>query len=303
MPAMKERVRPPDIKKVQRPVERAVAAADDRKILIRENRFVANAVIKAFAFELLLSLNAEPRRRERTRAGGNDHRFRRQLFSGRRSQNVSLFIFNQVLRVLAEHEIGMERGALNRHFSREIFGKDLRKSGHIVNVFLGIQREQLSAKLGQAVDDATRHAAQSGIKRGEQSARAAADDRNVNSLWHSVLRLVYPLTYNEADERSLAGLDHYNHSPACHLLGSVLGCSAVCDAFGRFGHDGSATLARAKDADQCRRHHAQLDLDRDGSSPVDRRRLVRHRISTCVSLLPSPCEARAEGGAGGTGCR
>ena len=63
--------------------------------------------------------------------------------------------------------------------SDQIFGQDLGKSGHVVDVFLGIQRGQLAAELGQRVDDLGLHLPHARVEGPEQARGSAADDRQI----------------------------------------------------------------------------------------------------------------------------
>src|SRR5688500_3348759 len=73
---------------------------------------------------------------------------------------------------------------LLRQSLHEIFRQDLRKAGHVEDVFLGIERGELAADLIEIVDQAVRGAAHSRVKRREQSRRAGADDRDIFRVLH-----------------------------------------------------------------------------------------------------------------------
>ena len=81
-----------------------------------------------------------------------------------------------------EVRLRAELRRLRRELIHEILRQDLRKSTDVEDVFLGIQCLELAAELRKRVDDARGRPAHSGIELGEQSRRAAADDRDVNQL-------------------------------------------------------------------------------------------------------------------------
>src|SRR5688572_22762898 len=61
----------------------------------------------------------------------------------------------------------------------QVLGEDFCESTNVEDVLLGIKRRQLAAELRQGVHDLRSRSAHPRIKRGEQSRRTAADDRDV----------------------------------------------------------------------------------------------------------------------------
>ena len=115
---------------------------------------------------------------ERANTGGDDYRPSQKA--------VRLSYKNEVVVVLLERgdvlvEMGLEVELLRLLLERldQIFGQNLRESAHVEDVFLGVERRELAAELGKGIDDLGGRATHSGIKRGEQPRRTAADDRDV----------------------------------------------------------------------------------------------------------------------------
>ena len=61
---------------VDHPVERRIAAAEDRELLAVIARSVAHAVVDGFSFEHIRTRNADAPRLERADSAGDDHRAR-----------------------------------------------------------------------------------------------------------------------------------------------------------------------------------------------------------------------------------
>src|SRR3954451_13356393 len=76
----------------------------------------------------------------------------------------------------------MELRCLLHQRLHQILRQNLREPSNIEDVFLGIERGELSAQLRQRVDDLRLGAPHAGIKRGEQPGGTAATDRGVGYL-------------------------------------------------------------------------------------------------------------------------
>jgi hypothetical protein len=71
---------------------------------------------------------------------------------------------------------------LGHHVADQVLREHLGKAGHVEDVLLRIEREELPAEGRESIDDARGRAAHAGIERPEQAGGPAADDRDVLDL-------------------------------------------------------------------------------------------------------------------------
>jgi hypothetical protein len=71
----------------------------------------------------------------------------------------------------------------------EVLGQNLRESGDVEDELLRVERGELSAQLGERVDDAAGRLAHPGVEHGEESGGSSADDRDVLDI------VKHPLTF------------------------------------------------------------------------------------------------------------
>jgi hypothetical protein len=73
---------------------------------------------------------------------------------------------------------------LFNEFRREIFRQDLGEAGDVVDIFLGIEGGELSAKHVEGVDQLDRHSPKAGVEGREKACGAGANDRKIDGgLW------------------------------------------------------------------------------------------------------------------------
>src|SRR5690349_21509358 len=114
----------------------------------------------------LRTLLRQPARRERADARRDDDRPRGETILVRDEHEMPV-LFLEADHVLAEVDRLAELRLLFGELLHEILGEDLRKTGDVEDVFLGVQRRELSAELRQRVDDLRRRLAHAGIEQSE----------------------------------------------------------------------------------------------------------------------------------------
>ena len=164
---------------VQRPVERAVTAADDDDVLADVRLEARHEELEAAAQPAVAG--GQRARAELADAGGDQHDLgadRRCRRRARRSTPSSSS---------ARRRRRCARGGTSARRSTacvdqpldQLAALDRREPGDVEDLLLGVHRGDLAAQLGQRVDDGDAHPAEAGVVGGEQAGRACADDEEV----------------------------------------------------------------------------------------------------------------------------
>ncbi len=166
-----------DLFQVKRPVHSRVAAADDQYLLPQKLISPRHRVIEALTLERLRSPQAPGG--VHSQPGGDNQRPAPMLCPVGEDPEALLPGRRQLLDALAKTDCWPTRHGLFDQVPDEILRQDLREAGHVIDILLRIGGRELSAELGQAVDDLGGEAPEAGIVGGEQAGRSTADDRNV----------------------------------------------------------------------------------------------------------------------------
>ena len=170
-----------DVAQLVRPVERRVAATDDHDPAIAKFLRIRHDLVHAATIPRLGTGLRKPAWRERPDAAGNDHRARGEAVTLGRQHEMPILL-GEPDHPLSEKRPRAELARLRGELDHQVLRENLREATDVEDVLLGIQRFQLSAELGQRVDDARGGAAHAGVELGEQSRRPAADDGEVCDL-------------------------------------------------------------------------------------------------------------------------
>jgi len=92
---------------------------------------------------------------------------------------LAVFLFEGDHALVEVHRRPKLRGLLSERLN-QVFGQNLRESGDVEDVLLGVKRRELAAKLRQRIDDLRAHAPHASIKPCEKTGRPAADDRDID---------------------------------------------------------------------------------------------------------------------------
>ena len=183
-----------DRREVERPVERAVAAADNQNALVAKLIHLAHGIMQRLALVGLDARNGRLLRLERTAAGGDDHDLALEhlaLVGGDAEQRIAdLF---HLLDHLVEMELRIERlDLLQQRIDQPL------RAGHgdarnVVNRLFRIKLGALPADLVEDVDEMRFHIEQAKLEHSKQADRAGADNDNVrfDRFDHSVSVLVF----------------------------------------------------------------------------------------------------------------
>ena len=162
---------------VERPVEGAVAAADDDDVL-------ADVGLEAGHEELQAAAQPAVAGRQRSRAeladaGGDQDDLRAHLGAVVETDRHAVLALDQGQCGALEEVLRLgQRGLLDQALD-QLTALDRREAGHVEDLLLGVHRGDLAAELGQRVDDGDPHAAEAGVVGGEQTGGTGADDEEV----------------------------------------------------------------------------------------------------------------------------
>src|SRR5262249_50895478 len=172
----------------ERPVERAVAAADDHASAVPEDVLLAHEVVEALPLPGVDVIDPELPRLEGPVTRGDDQRSAqvRTALVGRDREHLLAVLAQplQALDLLAEQNLGAVLRALLRPRLYQRLTLDLGVAGDVVDVLLGIDSRDLPAELLEAFDDPHRGIAMACVIRGRQARWAGAEDRDVGDVAH-----------------------------------------------------------------------------------------------------------------------
>src|SRR5262245_5665608 len=196
-----------DRREVERPVERAVAAADDEQALAAELLHLAHGVEHRL---FLIGLDARDRRAlglERAAAGRDHHHLAFELLAG-----VGLHPEQRVADLLdrLDHLLQMELGAERLDLRKQALDQALPgaegNAGDVVDRLLGIELGALAADLVQDVDEMRLHVEEAELEHREQPAGPRPDDEHVGldqfSHTSSASRINAPILQGKAADRN-----------------------------------------------------------------------------------------------------
>src|SRR5687768_17075290 len=167
------------------PVERRVATADDHDALIPVVLRVRDRIVDAATVPGLRTRMRQPPRREGADPRGDDDGARRESFVVRLQHEMPVVLV-QPRDTLAEVRGLLELRGLVAQRLHQVLREHLRIARDVEDVFLGVERGQLAAQLGERVDDLRRRTPHSGVEEREEPRGPAADDGDVLHLvFHS----------------------------------------------------------------------------------------------------------------------
>ena len=164
---------------VDDPVERRIAAAENRELLAVVAGGVAHAVVDGLAFERFRARHADAPRLERADATGDDHRARVEA----RAQDgldveAAVFALAQRGHFLAQVQRRIERRDLLQQPVDELLGAADGQRRDVVDRLVGIQLGALAAGRAQRIDQVAAHAQQPELEYLEQPAGTGANDHD-----------------------------------------------------------------------------------------------------------------------------
>src|SRR5262249_26227292 len=168
------------------PIDRRVSAAHDQNPLVAELLFVLDCVKQALVLESLVVIDVELL----GYAGARSQRQNNGLavvlaaFIGNQLE-IAVFQAIEADHLFAQADCRFEQLRLNGQILCKIFSQDLRVSGDIVDIFLGIQGRQLSTEFGEHVDHLCLHAPQTCIKTAKQPCGSASDNGDIVYIHYS----------------------------------------------------------------------------------------------------------------------
>ena len=164
-------------REIERPVERAVAAADDQNALVAERLHLAHRIVHRFA---LIGLDAGNRRTlglERAAAGGNHDDLALELLAliGLHAKQRVADLLDR-LDHLAEMKLRIERlDLLHQALDQAVRAGD-GDAGNVVDRLLRIKLGALAADLVENIDEVAFHVEQSELEHREQADGSGADN-------------------------------------------------------------------------------------------------------------------------------
>src|SRR5665213_3715381 len=175
-------------RQIERPVERAVAAADDQQILVAKVSHLAHGIVHRLVFVRFDAIDRRPFRLKRTAAGGNDDRVALEYFSA-----IGGHAVERVADILdaGDHLIKMklrlERLDLLHQRIAQTVARNEGNAGNVVDRFFRIKLGALAADLVEDIDEVRLDVEQPQLKDGEQPDRPRANDQNIglDGLAHS----------------------------------------------------------------------------------------------------------------------
>src|SRR4051794_15525770 len=164
----------------ERPVERAVAAADDHARAVTEDVLFPDEVVEALALPHIDVVDPELARLEGPVAGGDDERPAQEgaaLVGRDREQLLAVLAPTlERLHLLAKPDLRAVLEALLGPEIDELLPLDLRVPGDVVDVLLRIDGGDLPTDLLQALDNPNGRVAMTGVVGGRESGRSCAEN-------------------------------------------------------------------------------------------------------------------------------
>ena len=177
---MQEREMARDRGKVERPVERAVAAADDENALAAERLDLAHRIEHRLAFVGLDPGNRRTLGLERAAAGGDDDDLALEYIAliGFHAEQRLADLFHR-LHHFVQMILRVERFDLLQQSIDEAMRARIGNAGNVVDRFFRIELGALAADFVENVDEVTFHVEQAELKYREQADWPGADDKNI----------------------------------------------------------------------------------------------------------------------------
>ena len=178
--AMDQRQRFGEGLQVERPVEGAVAAADNHDVAPAHALRLAHRVENGMAFIALDALERRPLGRERPAACRNDHDLRQEDGAGiARQAKAPVGLANESVDTLGKVKVRPERLDLFHQPVGQFLTADDGEAGNVIDRFFRIEFGALAARAVEDVDDVRLDVEQSEFEHGEKPARARADDHAI----------------------------------------------------------------------------------------------------------------------------
>src|SRR6478672_8027759 len=174
--------RPGDRLEVERPVEGAVAAADDHHVLAGVRREARHEELEATT-EPAVAGRQRPRA-ELADPGGDQDRPGPDLRAVFEADGDAVPVVAQAGRGPVEEVLRVRRAGLGDQPLDEVATLDRREARHVEDLLLGVHRGDLAAELGQRVDHRDPQPAEPGVVRREQPGGSRADDKEVGVERH-----------------------------------------------------------------------------------------------------------------------
>ena len=173
-------------RQLQCPVERRVAAAENRHRLAAVTGLVEHPVLDVDPFVALHSGNAKRPRLKGAEPPCDNHRAgEKPRSAGRLQREGAIGLALQLYHHLAQMEIGFERAELLCETLDELMRAHDRERGDVVDRLLRVERGALPAYLRQRVHHVRVDSEQPQLEDLEQAARAGADDDHVGLDAHA----------------------------------------------------------------------------------------------------------------------
>ena len=169
-----------DRMKVERPVERGIAAADDQDVLVAELLHLAHGVEHRGAFIGLDARHRRALRLKRSAARGDHHHLAFEHLAGIGGHaKAGIADLLDRLHHLVEMEGRVERLDLLQQRIGQALAGDEGDAGNVVDRLFRIELGALAADLVEDVDQMRLHVQEAQFENGEQAARARANDQHV----------------------------------------------------------------------------------------------------------------------------
>src|SRR5487761_1102103 len=174
-------------RQIERPIERAVAAADNKNALVAQRLHLAYRVEYRLALVRLDAGNGRPLRLERTAARGDDDDLADKFLA-----EVGLYAKQRIADLLhrldhfAEMILGAERFDLLQQVVDQTLRAGMGDARNIVDRLFGIQLGALTTDLVENVDQVGLHVEQAKFEYGKQADRASTnnDDVGIDRFTH-----------------------------------------------------------------------------------------------------------------------
>ena len=177
---MQQRQAAGDRLQVERPVEGAVAAADDQHVLVGKILHAAYGVEHRGALVGLDALERRTLRREGAAARGDDDDLGDERLAGvRREPETAVFFARERIDALTEMEGRAEGLDLLHEPIGQLLARNFGERRDVVDRLFGVELGALSADLFEDVDDVGAYVEKAELKYREEAAGAGADDQRV----------------------------------------------------------------------------------------------------------------------------
>ena len=166
--------------KLERPVERGVAAAENGQTLADEVARTLHLVMHVLAFEGFAALDAQPPRLERTQAARDDHGLGMKARRERSTQQEGVVLEHLQLGDFLSHvELRIEGFCLLQQSVHQFLRTADRQCRNVIDRLLRIKLAALPARVLERVHDVRVNSEQPELEDLKQSARTRPDDYDV----------------------------------------------------------------------------------------------------------------------------